>query len=125
VHTVIETPTFLASAKDEGIDDDERLAIVAFFARNPEAGEVMRETGGARKARIAGRGKGKSGGYRVITFYAAKDIPVFLLDVYGKGSRANLSAVERNQLKKVLTSLLRDWRARARTTVRKTVRRSK
>jgi hypothetical protein len=61
------------------------------MAANPDAGDVMPGTGGARKVRFAGRGKGKSGGYRVITFYGADDIPVFLLDVYSKDAQANLS----------------------------------
>jgi hypothetical protein len=110
MHAVIETPAFLASAADEGIGEDERAAIVLFMAANPDAGEIMRGTGGARKVRFAGRGKGKSGGYRVITFYAADDIPVFLLDVYGKGTQANLSPAQRNELRKTLTALPKAWR---------------
>lgn len=107
---MIETPAFLASAADEGVGDEERAAIVAYIAANPDAGEIMQGTGGARKIRIAGRGKGKSGGYRVITFFAANDIPVFLLDIYGKGARANLSKAEQNELRKVLTALPKAWR---------------
>jgi hypothetical protein len=82
------------------------------MATHPDAGDIMQGTGGARKVRFRGRGKGKSGGYRLITFYAAKDIPVFLLDIYGKGSRADLSPAERNELRKTLTALPRAWRER-------------
>jgi hypothetical protein len=112
MHTVVETPAFLASAKEEGLSSEDRLRIVDYIARNPKAGELMPGTGGARKVRFAGRGKGKSGGYRIVTFYAGEDIPVFLLDVYGKSSRANLSKAERNELRKVLTALPQEWRAR-------------
>jgi len=66
--------------------------------------------GGARKLRVAGRGKGKSGGYRVITFYSGKDVPAFLLAVYSKGEKGNLSNAERNELKGVLTDIVRDYR---------------
>ena len=111
MHTVIETPAFLASARDEGLGDDERLRIVTYLAHNPEAGDVMPGTGGARKVRFAGRGKGKSGGYRVVTFYGGEDIPLFLLDVYGKDTQANLSQAERNELRKLLTDLPKVWRA--------------
>jgi hypothetical protein len=110
VQTVIETPAFLTSAAEEGIDEAERAEIVDYIAVNPDAGEIITGTGGARKIRVAGRGKGKSGGYRVITFYAGDDIPVFLLDVYSKASRANLSKAERNELKSILTALPRVWR---------------
>jgi hypothetical protein len=75
----------------------------------------MPGTGGARKVRFGGRGKGKSGGYRVITFYGGSDIPLFLLDIYGKGSRANLSKADRNELRMVLTALPQAWRDHART----------
>jgi hypothetical protein len=110
VHTVIETPAFLTSAAEEGISEAERAEIVAYIAANPDAGEMMPGTGGARKVRVAGRGKGKSGGYRVITFYADGNIPVFLLDVYSKASQANLSKADQNELKKVLTALPKAWR---------------
>jgi hypothetical protein len=111
VQTVIETPAFLASTRDEGMGEDERGRMVSAIARNPEMGEVMPGTGGARKIRFAGRGKGKSGGYRVITFFGGGDMPVFLLDVYGKGTQANLSQAERNELRSILTELPRQWRA--------------
>ncbi len=111
MHTVIETPAFLASARDEGLGDDERFGIVTYLARHPKSGDVMPGTGGARKVRFAGRGKGKSGGYRVVTFYGGDDIPVFLLDVYGKDTQANLAQAERNELRRVLTDLPKVWRA--------------
>jgi len=71
-------------------------------------------TGGARKVRFAGRGKGKSGGYRVITFFGGDDIPVFLLNVFSKGERANLSKTERNELRQELTGLANDYRVSVR-----------
>ncbi|PYE90419.1 RelE toxin of RelEB toxin-antitoxin system [Phyllobacterium leguminum] len=110
MHTVIETPAYLASAKDENVTEDERNEIVSFLASNPDAGDVMAGTGGARKMRFGGRGKGKSGGYRIITFYADKDIPVFLLDIYSKDTQENLSKAERNELRKILTALPQAWR---------------
>jgi hypothetical protein len=110
MHTVIETPAFLASAADEGIGDDERAGIVAHIAANPKDGTIMPGTGGARKVRIAGRGKGKSGGFRLVSFYAGEDIPVFLLDVYSKDSQANLSQADRNELRMILTALPQAWR---------------
>jgi len=55
--------------------------------------------------RFAGKGKGKSGGYRVITFYGGDDIPVFLLNVFAKNEKTDLSQAERNELKMVLSTL--------------------
>ena len=119
MQTVIETPAYLASADEEGLSENERTTIASALARNPAAGDLMPGTGGARKVRFAGRGKGKSGGYRVVTFYGGEDIPVFLLDVYGKGSRANLSNAERNELRTVLTALPRTWREQAKARARR------
>lgn len=111
MHTVIETPAYLASAKEESVSEAERRAIVTFIADNPEAGAIMPGSGGARKLRFAARGKGKSGGYRVITFFSGEDIPVFLLDIYSKDAQANLSKDDLNQLRAILTDLPKIWRA--------------
>jgi hypothetical protein len=70
VQTVIETPSWLSSAKAAGLTEAEWAEVVSVIASNPQAGELIVGSGGARKVRFAGRGKGKSGGYRVITFYA-------------------------------------------------------
>ena len=52
------------------------------------------------------------GGYRVITFYSGEDIPVFLLNVFAKNEKTDLSQVERNQLKTVLAALADAYRRR-------------
>ena len=91
MQTVIETADFLKDAKDAGLSEEERQEIVDFIAENPLAGDEMAGTGGARKVRFAAKGKGKSGGVRVITFYSGDDIPVFLLNVFAKGDKVNLT----------------------------------
>jgi hypothetical protein len=114
VHTVIETSAYLSDAKAVGLSDDERAAVVALVSGDPLSGDLMVGTGGARKIRFAGRGKGKSGGYRVISFFGGGDIPVFLLAVFGKGERANLSKAERNALAIELHSLAGSYRTKRR-----------
>ena len=110
MQTVVETPSYLADARAAGLTEREREAVVEMIANRPEAGDEIGGTGGARKVRIAGRGRGKSGGHRVITFYSGKDVPVFLLAVYSKGEKANLSKAERNELKSILADIVRDYR---------------
>jgi len=110
MHTVVETPSYLADAKAAGLTEGEREAVVEMLADHPEAGDEIGGTGGARKVRVAGRGKGKSGGYRVITFYSGEDVPVFLLAAYSKGDRANLSKAERNELKGILGDVVQEYR---------------
>lgn len=109
MHSVVETPDYLADAKAAGLTEAERERIVAMLAANPVAGDEIPGTGGARKLRVAGRGKGKSGGYRVITFYSGIDVPVFLLNVFAKGDRVDLSQAERNELRRELAGLVEDY----------------
>jgi hypothetical protein len=110
MHIVIETPDFLADAKDAGIGEVERTAIVSHFAEKPADGVVIKGTGGAHKVRFGGRGKGKSGGYRVIAYFGGQDIPVFLLNVFGKGDKVDLSKGERNELKEMLADIAKAYR---------------
>ena len=67
MHTVVETPTFLAAAAKAGMSDYERMVAITIIASNPLVGDMVSGGGGVRKVRIPGRGKGKSGGYRVLT----------------------------------------------------------
>ena len=98
MQSVIETESYLRAAKDAKMAEDEMAAAVDLVATEPESGDVMQGTGGVRKARLAGRGKGKSGGYRIVWYFGGGDIPVFLLTVFGKGEKANLTQGERNAL---------------------------
>ena len=107
MQTVIETNAYVAAAKDAGMGDAERAAVVDLIAADPEAGDIMPGCGGARKLRFAKPGKGKSGGWRIITYYAGADVPAFLLTVFGKNEKANLTKAERNALAG-LTKTLRD-----------------
>ena len=109
---MIETPFFLRDAKAAGLSDQDRMEIVDFIACHPTAGVEIKGTGGARKVRFAGKGKGKSGGYRVITFYSGDDIPTFLLNVFAKNEKTDLSQAEQNAFRDVLSSLAQAYRMR-------------
>lgn len=106
MHTVIETLAYLRAAKAAGMSEAVMDGIVDLLAANPEAGEIMPGCGGARKLRVARPGGGKSGGYRVVTYFVGEDVPVFLLDAFAKNEKANLSMAERNELAS-LAKLLR------------------
>jgi hypothetical protein len=105
MRTIIRAPTFLA-----GLSDDEQDHIVAEISKNPLAGDIMEGTGGCRKVRFAGRGKGKSGGYRTVHYFAGDDVPILLLALINKGERANLSKAERNELRVELEGYADDYR---------------
>jgi hypothetical protein len=113
VQTVVETPGDLSDAKALGLTETKRASIVTWIAANPEAGDVIEGTGGARKVRFAGKGKGKSGGYRVITLYSGSDILVFLLNLFAKNEKTDVTPKERNALKKILLELVKAYKARS------------
>ena len=73
------------------------------LAADPEAGDVIRGTGGLRKIRWQGSGRGKRGGVRVIYYWASNDDVVLMLLMYGKNERDDLSGEQR----KVLTALVK------------------
>lgn len=114
MHTVVETATFISEAKALRLSSGDRLAIVEWIAAHPLAGDLMEGTGGARKVRFATGTKGKRGGFRVITFYGGVDIPVFLLNIFSKNEKTDLSPSECRALKSVLSELGHAYRGRGR-----------
>ncbi|WP_240932955.1 type II toxin-antitoxin system RelE/ParE family toxin [Pelagibius litoralis] len=65
----------------------------------------MKETGGIRKVRFATQGKGKSGSVRVAYYFYNETLPVFLLTVFAKNEKDNLSKDERNKLRRLVTAI--------------------
>jgi len=72
----------------------------------------MQGTGGIRKLRWSAQGKGKSGGVRIIYYHHNEYIPLFLLTLFGKGEKANLSKTECNELAKFTSLLIKNYGAR-------------
>ena len=112
MQTVVELPEFIKCAKKLGLSDEEREAIVDLIASNPDAGDEIAGTGGMRKLRIAGKGKGKSGGYRAITFFSGQDIPVFLVTMYGKSQKENVTDAEKNVMKSLASAIVDIYRSK-------------
>ena len=112
MHTVCELPAFRRAADQAGMSEDEISDLIDFLAENPKAGDEIAGTGGCRKVRVGGRGKGKSGGYRTITFFSGETMPVFLITVFSKGARASLSKAECNKLRRVTKTIADECRAK-------------
>lgn len=82
------------------------------MSENPNAGDLIQGTGGIRKIRWARDAKGKSGGVRVIYYFHSDMMPLYLLAVFGKNEKANITAEEKNLLSKSVTELVAYWRQR-------------
>jgi len=109
--TVIETEEFIDRAAAL-LTDHERESLVAHLAANPEAGKLVPGTGGVRKIRWAAKGQGKRGGARVIYYYYNQSIPLFLLDLYAKNEKTDLSEADKRVLKGLLPVLVLRYKKR-------------
>ena len=110
MHTVVETPSFISAARSAGLSDDLRADIVQQVAENPALGVLIEGTGGFRKFRVGRPGQGKSGGFRIVTYYYSAGVPVFLVTVFAKNQRANLTKAERNALARLSATLVETYR---------------
>lgn len=89
--TVIESPLFARLWPDYW-SEEQHGNFVAFIAGNPDAGDVVPGSGGCRKVRWAGDGRGKRGGVRVIYTLQLASGAVVALTIYGKGAMDNIPA---------------------------------
>ncbi len=116
MHAVALTHAFVRAAERAGMSDNEIANLVNLLADNPTAGQLIPGTGGCRKVRVGGRGKGKRGGYRTITFYSGEDLPLFLITVFSKGERTDLSKSDCNKLQTITKAIVTEYRKRTTST---------
>ena len=108
MQTIVELPEFQARSSSL-LSDREKQGVINYLAAHPLAGVVMQGTGGIRKFRWASGHKGKSGGVRIIYYFHNESIPLFLLSVFGKKDKANLSNAERNELAKLSRLIIKNY----------------
>ncbi|MFO1221428.1 MAG: type II toxin-antitoxin system RelE/ParE family toxin [Burkholderiaceae bacterium] len=109
--TIVELPSYLRVA-GKLLGEDGREAIVEHLAAQPGAGVLIEGTAGVRKLRWAREGRGKSGGVRVIYYFHSERMPLYLLAMFAKNERANLSRAERNALASLVEELVSIWLTR-------------
>ena len=85
----IETSTFTKLLSNYLSDDDYR-GLQSYLLQKPDAGDLVRGTGGVRKVRWAQSGKGKSGGIRAIYYWKKSDHEIWMLTLYRKSERATI-----------------------------------
>nr|WP_314834297.1 type II toxin-antitoxin system RelE/ParE family toxin [uncultured Oribacterium sp.] len=103
--TFIQTNEFSKNWDILGFDDEDLRLLELSILEHPEKYPIMKGPGGLRKARISLDKKGKSGGARVCFVDFILVETVYLITVYGKKEKDNLSNAERNQIKKMIDTL--------------------
>ncbi len=106
--TVAETPGYFRLA-EKLLSEDERRDLISYLAEHPRAGDLIEGTGGVRKLRWGRGGRGKSGGVRVVYYVHSEAMPLYLLTLFAKNERANLSKAERNDLADMVDILVSAW----------------
>jgi hypothetical protein len=107
--SVIEFPGYLRRA-DEFLSAAEQDAVVDLIAYEPTCGDLIPGTGGLRKVRIGRGDSGKRGGARVIYYFYNPDFPVFIMALYAKNEKADLSAREKKEFAAYAKEAVAQWR---------------
>lgn len=106
--SVAETLPFQRKAA-QWLSEFEKSELITHLSENPGAGVLIRGTGGIRKLRWAYSGRGKSGGIRVVYYFHSLEMPLYLLTLFGKNEKANLSMEEKTTLSKLVKDLVKSW----------------
>ena len=106
--TIAELPEYIRKV-EKLLSVTERLDIVNYLAAHPKAGDLMEGTGGLRKLRWGRGAQGRSGGVRVIYYFHNESMPLYLLTLFAKNERANISKAERNELAGLVELLVQIW----------------
>jgi hypothetical protein len=101
----VETPTFTKLVLGL-LADDEYAALQWTLAARPELGKIVPGSGGIRKMRWAGSGRGKRGGLRVIYFWFVRENQILMLLAYTKNEKDDLKRDEIKVLKRLIEAHL-------------------
>ena len=99
--TVVESPIF-QRLWPRYWDEEERAGFASFIAVNPDAGSVIRGSGGVRKVRWTRECPGKSGGMRIVYLTRSEAGELDLLTLYAKSTSENISLDTLKELRRAL-----------------------
>ncbi len=85
----IEATLFTKLSPDYS-NDDEYRSLQWYLLGSPDAGDIVRGSGGVRKVRWSSRGKGKRGGIRGVYYWKKSFDEIWLLAIYSKNEKATI-----------------------------------
>jgi hypothetical protein len=101
LYEFIESSLFTKMVYDY-MSEDDYTAFQQFLLEQPEAGDIIKGSGGVRKVRWARAGSGKSGGVRVCYYTRNAAGQILLLVIYAKSVQVSISSAVLKQLKEML-----------------------
>ena len=104
----VYTAPFQRSWKAMGLDDNDQKLLEEALLKNPQAGDVIEGTGGARKMRIQLEGRGKSGGGRIIYVDVFEKEKLYLLIAYPKNVQDNLTPEQKKMIQKLIETIKKE-----------------
>ena len=107
--TIAELPEF-SRRSSKLLTENELQTLSTYLASHPKAGVLIEGTGGIRKVRWQRGHQGKNSGVRVIYYFYNEHIPLYLLTLFAKSDRDNLTQSDRNELAALVTILKKSWK---------------
>jgi mRNA-degrading endonuclease RelE of RelBE toxin-antitoxin system len=106
--TIVETCFFYKQSRkllsEKAMDE-----LKNFLALNPQIGDLIPGLRGIRKTRWQANQKGKSGGARIIYFFHNLNMPVFLLDIYTKSEKGDLSPQQKKIMNRMVDEIIENY----------------
>jgi len=99
----IETSLF-SKILSKYLTDDDYRRLQSYLLQKPDAGDIVRHSGGVRKVRWAPTGEGKSGGIRAIYYWKKSDDEIWMLTLYSKSEKATISGHVLKQIAEAISN---------------------
>jgi len=84
------------------LPDEDYREFQAELIADPKAGDRITGTGGLRKIRWSATGRGKRGGVRIIYYHLDARARIYLLVIYAKNEKDDLSPTELRTLRRLM-----------------------
>ncbi len=101
----VETDLFRRTWKAMGLSDSDLFILQEIILSNPQVGDVIPETGGARKMRIQLEGRGKRGGGRVIYVDIYEAETIYLLMAYPKNVQEDMTGDQKKAIRQIIEQI--------------------
>ena len=112
IRSFISTQEFEKFWEELDLTEDDRIMLEIYLSSNPTAGRVIKGTGGLRKLRWVLPNRGKIGGVRILYVDFMTHEKTYLIDIYSKGEKEDITEKEKKMFKKLIECIEENHRKR-------------